>query len=328
MEPSSIPNSEPNADGPERAVSAPVKIVHITDAHASSLTATPYSALLGKRVLGYLSWHRKRRHQHSLAVLEQTTNALLATEPDLVVITGDLIHIGLRAEMQQMRAWLSALSQQTQVLLVPGNHDLYRQDSQASYAATWGDLPIFGSPANASGQSNREAEAALRPCWPVVVDLAGVRVIGLCSAYAAPWRKADGRIGDTQLAVLEQALRAAPDSRTVIALHHPVTPTGVSPRKSLQDAAALRDLLLDHQVSAVLHGHLHDNLEYQVGDTLCLCTAPASSTYATPTPQGSNNTTLASGAPGRPHEPSPAVFRTLDINAQDGSISTALHATT
>ena len=324
MEPSSIPNSEPNSDDRERAASAPIKLAHITDAHASSLTTTPFSALLGKRALGYLSWRRKRRHQHSLAVLEQTTKALLASEPDLVVITGDLIHIGLREEMLQMRAWLAALSEQTQVLLVPGNHDLYRQDSAASYAATLGDLPIFGSPV---ADPSQVPNASSPPRWPGVVDLAGVRVIGLCSAYAAPWSKADGRIGENQLAILEQALRAAPCGRTVIALHHPVTHTGVSPRKSLQDATALTALLREHKVSAVLHGHLHDNLEYRVGDTLCLCTAPASSTYADGPSQNSADTALASGAPGRPHEPSPAVFRTLDISGRDGSVSTSLHAT-
>ena len=226
-----------------------------------------------------------------------------------------------------MRPWLHELSQRTQVLLVPGNHDLYRRDSAASYASAWGDLPIFGSPlASHHGQA-----PGATPVWPVVADLADVRVIGLCSAYAAPWLKADGRIGKPQLAALEQALASAGNRQTVIALHHPVTRTGVRARKALGDAAALQALLLKYRVSAVLHGHLHDNLEYRLGETLCLCTAPAASSYQDDSHSSNNgaerhhNDALVAGAPGRPHRLLPATYRTLEFSADDGRLSTALH---
>jgi len=277
--------------------------------------------------LGYLSWWRKRRHQHDLAALTRTTDAVIASQPDLVVITGDLVHIGLHHEMMQLRPWLRELSQRTQVLLVPGNHDLYRRDSAASYASAWGDLPIFGSPlASHHGQA-----PGANPVWPVVADLADVRVIGLCSAYAAPWLKADGRIGKPQLAALERALASAGNRQTVIALHHPVTRTGVRSRKALGDAAALQALLQKYRVRAVLHGHLHDNLEYRLGETLCLCTAPAASSYKDERHTSNHGVeslqddALIAGAPGRPHRPLPATYRTLEFGAADGSLSTTLH---
>ena len=315
MELTSIPNSAGQADAHEHAPRQPIKLAHITDAHASDLAGIALPSLLGKRTLGYLSWRRKRRHQHSLAVLESITEELLKHQPDLIVITGDLIHIGLHTEMLQLRAWLTQLNDRSQVLLVPGNHDLYREDSHASYAAAWGDLPLFG--------------AAVGPTWPRVIDFAGVRVIGLCSAYAAPWQKADGRLGEQQLADLERTLEQAGARHTVVALHHPVTQQGVSKRKALVDADALTALLKKHAVSAVLHGHLHDNLEYRIGETLCLCTAPASSTYTENYAENQAATktsgSLTSGTPGRPHRPLPAMFRTLEFAGRESPPVTALH---
>jgi 3',5'-cyclic AMP phosphodiesterase CpdA len=265
-----------------------LRLAHLTDLHTASLAGVPPLSLIGKRALGYLSWRRKRRYRHLGSTLEKTVDAMLAERPDAVVITGDLIHIGLRSEMDQLRDFLKALSSQLPLLLVPGNHDLYHQDSLANLHQAWGDLPLFGT--------HRTNAAA--PQWPTVLDIANVRIIGLCSAYPAPLLRADGRLGETQLTALETLLASNPQRHCVIALHHPVGRGLTSRRKALRDAERLQQLLISYKVGVVLHGHLHHNLEYYIGGrdgTRCYCTAPASSC----------------------HDPVPASFRTLDYDSAE-----------
>lgn len=244
-------------------------IAHLTDPHTSSLSGVGAGALLGKRALGYLSWRRKRRYRHTQEMLEATTAAALAHNPDALVLTGDLVHVGLATELQQIRPWLAALAQQVPVLLVPGNHDLYAADSPAAWQAELGDLPVFGEP----------AEPGTR--WPRRLRVNNCQIIGLSSAYPAPFTRADGRLGQAQQQRLQQLLSSANDTEhTLLALHHPADSALCAERKSLLDAAGLQTLIAEHSVSALLHGHLHENIDYAVGATPCYCTASASSTHA------------------------------------------------
>lgn len=249
------------------------RIAHLTDPHTSSLADVGWRTLLGKRALGYLSWRRKRQYRHSQTMLEAATTAALAHQPDALVLTGDLLHIGLASEMQQMRGWLLALSQQLPVLLVPGNHDLYAADSPAAWARELGDLPVFGKP-NSDGQQ-----------WPRALRVNDVQIIGLASAYPAPLTRADGRLGQRQRDALEQQLQQAgkdqePVNHRLLALHHPADSALCAQRKSLLDAPQLQVLMARHEVAGLVHGHLHENIEYAVGATRCYCTASASSIHS------------------------------------------------
>lgn len=225
--------------------------------------------LLSKRALGYLSWRRKRRHRHTQEMLEATTAAALAEQPDALVLTGDLLHIGLRQEMRQIKPWLQRLTDTLPVLLVPGNHDYYSSDSMANWQTVLGGLPIFGTPCDPQHE------------WPRVLTVGSVQVIGLSTAYPAPLNKADGRLGEPQRARLSthlQATQSTDTQHTLIALHHPAEPALSKTRKSLLDAAALKTLL--PKASALVHGHLHENISYEVNGVPCFCTASASSVYA------------------------------------------------
>ena len=244
------------------------RIAHLTDPHTTSLSGTGVKSLLGKRALGYLSWRRKRQYRHTQQMLEAATAAALDHNPDAMVITGDLVHIGLRQEMLQIRPWLKALADRLPVLLVPGNHDYYSADSLVLWQDVLGDLPVFGDASSGSDD------------WPRVLNLGAVRVIGLCSAYPAPLTKADGQLGSTQRKLLGALLNEQnPTSaqHTLIALHHPAEPRLSDARKSLLDAGELRALL--PSATALVHGHLHENISYQVNGVACYCTASASSVY-------------------------------------------------
>lgn len=244
----------------------PFTLAHLSDTHTTDLSDVHASQLLGKRLLGYLSWRRRRRHEHSMRMLEASTAAALAQAPDVVVISGDLLHIGLAEEMRQIRAWLEALSAELPVFLVPGNHDLYRADSNAAWQRELGDLNIFGAPAG-------------EPPWPRVLSLPGARLIGLNSAYAAPLTQADGRLGADQLEALTTLLAAPCEDPTVLVVHHPADSSLCAARKALRDAPALAKLLAEYSPSLLLHGHLHKPLAYRVGPVPCFCAPSASSEH-------------------------------------------------
>ena len=250
------------------------RIAHLTDSHTTSLEGVTPRELLSKRLLGYISWRRKRRFRHTQAMLEAATQSALRHEPDALVLTGDLLHIGLAQEMREIRPWLTSLIDRLPVLLVPGNHDLYTADSYQHWQSELGDLPIFGDPVS------RDSE------WPRQLVVNDVRIIGLSSAYPAPLRRADGRLGESQRQCLSNTLGNARDQasdapqNTLLALHHPAETTLCAERKSLLDAAELKRIINDNSVTGLVHGHLHENLSYQVGTTPCYCTASASSTHA------------------------------------------------
>ncbi|MEO0421305.1 MAG: metallophosphoesterase [Pseudomonadota bacterium] len=244
----------------------PFTLAHLSDTHTTDLSGVRPAQLLGKRLLGYLSWRRRRRHEHSMRMLQASADAALAQAPDVMVISGDLLHIGLAEEMRQIRGWLEALSSEVPVFLVPGNHDFYRADSIPAWQRELGDLNVFGTPVGDAP-------------WPSVLELPGVRLIGLNSAYAAPLTQADGCLGAAQLDALRALLDAPCEAPTVLVVHHPADSSLCAARKALRDAPALAELLAEYSPTLLLHGHLHKPLAYRVGPVPCYCAPSASSEH-------------------------------------------------
>ena len=209
----------------------------------------PLSALAGKRWSGYLSWRRRRRFAHRRDVLDALTAAVLAEDPVQLLVTGDLVHIGLPGEIEAAASWLEGLGPPERVMLVPGNHDAYARDSWPAVAAAWG--PYLGGAAGHEG-------------FPVVrrLDLDGVDVhlVGASSAVPTPLFMASGGLGRAQLEAVADALDTADGLRCLL-LHHPPLPGMTSRRKGLRDAASLAAVLEQTGAELVLHGHVHRNVQ-------------------------------------------------------------------
>ncbi|MEQ8497304.1 MAG: metallophosphoesterase, partial [Gammaproteobacteria bacterium] len=239
-----------------------MRLVHLSDPHLSSLAAHGLHTLRGKRRLGYLSWLRRRRHQHRPEVLEALCEHVRAEQADVIAVTGDLTQLGLPDEIAAASAWLEGLAP-TPVVLVPGNHDLYRDDARVELAARW--------------SAQLRVPALDEQAFPSRLDVGPVSLFGLCSAHAAPFWSAGGRLGAAQLERLDAALAAARGRLRCVLIHHPPLPGQCSARKALGDASALAALLARHGVELVLHGHLHRNLaQLHRGRTRVLATASAS----------------------------------------------------
>ena len=67
--------------------------MQLSDLHLSSIQTPNPIRLLNKRILGYLSWLRKRRHTHQRWVVDLAIGEIHQLEVDHYAITGDLTHI-------------------------------------------------------------------------------------------------------------------------------------------------------------------------------------------------------------------------------------------
>jgi 3',5'-cyclic AMP phosphodiesterase CpdA len=226
------------------------RFAQISDPHLSDLSATRWRELASKRALGYLSWRRRRRHEHRPEMLEALRADLHAVAPGHTVITGDLTHIALPAEFLQARAWLEELGSADAVTVVPGNHDSYVRTPWADSLARWGE---YMSSDDRGAGSDRDA------MFPLLRVRGPLALIGLNSAVPSAPFMATGRLGKRQIERLAEILarvRASGLLRVLI-LHHPPVPGEEKWRKRLVDAPQLCALLARHPVDMVLHGHRH-----------------------------------------------------------------------
>src|SRR3972149_3354405 len=114
-----------------------MRLIHLTDPHLSSLAGQTFRALRGKRRSGYLSWTYKRQMIYRRETLALLTTAIRAEAADQLILTGDLIQIGLEQEIREVSSWLAELAPSQQVFFVPGNHDVYARDSWKALRHHW-----------------------------------------------------------------------------------------------------------------------------------------------------------------------------------------------
>ena len=248
-----------------------MRLVHLTDPHLSTLDGEKLLSLRGKRWSGYLSWRKNRRNHFLPAVLNNLVDAVRAENADQILLTGDLVHIGLGSEITQAAEWLTTLGSAGKVMLVPGNHDIYSKGSAEAVLQTWSDY-LF-QPAHGSETEQLTGQ------FPVVRKLGKLSLIGVSTGCVTPVFMATGKLGNEQLERLAELLQQAASEGQMVALliHHPPLPGMTIWRKALVDAAALEAVLKQYPPSLIFYGHLHYNRDQQWGDTRIYCTAAASS---------------------------------------------------
>ena len=229
-------------------------LAHLSDLHLSSLRGVRPRELMDKRILGYISWRHRRRREHRSDVLDALRADLHAERPDHIAVTGDLTHIGLPQEFREAADWLAKLGPAQDVTVVPGNHDAYVREPWQRTFAQWSAY-MASDDARASTDGESEHAAAF-PSLRVRRDVA---LIGLSTALPSAPFLATGRLGERQLARLEQLLAQTGEAGLfrIVLLHHPPGRHTVRWRKSLRDGAALRDILARQGAELTLHGHAH-----------------------------------------------------------------------
>lgn len=230
------------------------RFAHLTDLHLPPPTFPKARELLGKRLLGHLSWRRTRRFRHHLAALEALVADCRRQACDATVVTGDAINIALPSEFAAARKWLNDNLDSSRTLFAPGNHDAY---VGVPWAEGIGRFAPFMEGVRYDDLAPRApADAA---DFPYVRTVGAIRFIVLNSARPTAPTLASGRLGEAQIARLRRELAdaAAAGLCRVVALHHPAEKGLVSRRKGLDDGPALRAAFSELGVELVVHGHAH-----------------------------------------------------------------------
>lgn len=215
---------------------------HLSDPHLPLPKAEPVQ-LLNKRVLGWQSWHRRRKYIHRPDVLQALVSDIAQAEPDCIAVTGDIANISLPREFLCGRSWLETLGTPEKVMVIPGNHDAYVTMRWDEGLTHW--MPYM---------QGDKAEL-----FPSVRVRGEVALIGLSTAVPVPWFMASGRLGDEQLTALGDILEdlRKRDLFRLVMLHHPPAYARGGWRKALRDSSSLKALLKKTGAELVLHGHDH-----------------------------------------------------------------------
>ena len=167
----------------------------------------------------------------------------LDPQPDLIVMTGDLVDLGRPEEYDWLRALLAPLEQP--IVVVPGNHD-EREAMRAAFAGD-GYLP----------------ERSFLNF--VIEDRFPLRLIGLDTLVPG---QGGGELCAQRLDWLENALSRAPGRPTLILMHHPPFATGIGHMDDigLRGRVEFERIVARHpQIEAILCGHLHRHIQTLVG---------------------------------------------------------------
>ncbi|MEO1199216.1 MAG: metallophosphoesterase [Pseudomonadota bacterium] len=258
-----------------------MRIAHLTDVHLGPFARPPLPELLSKRALGYANWQRKRKRIHQAAILERIVTDLKRHEPDLIAVTGDLVNVAASTEWHAARRFLEHLGPPGRVFLVPGNHDVYVSSAVDAVRKIWGDYLIGDgdrrNPLAPAGLANDPHRG-----FPWLALRGDVALIGCSSAVATRAFMATGRLGSGQIERLRNTLieTGAKGLCRIVLIHHPPLTRLGRPRRALDDAEALTDVLTKAGAEAILYGHNHtatlDWIEHASGRAAVIGTASAS----------------------------------------------------
>jgi Icc protein len=198
---------------------------------------------------------------------------------DHLVVTGDLTFSAEPREFERAAEMLKAFASAGKLTVVPGNHDVWTEES----VETGRFLRAVGP----DGRGMRRAQAS----YPQVVPLGDEAVlVALDSArYGDEPFDTPGRLGSEQIrAARELAREHSKQGRAIVlAFHHHVVlpPERVSSdaavaRMPLADADQVVRLVAEVPIAAVLHGHRHTafrvDLPGAAGPTPVLCSGSGS----------------------------------------------------
>ena len=213
---------------------------------------------MNKRWTGAVNLALNRARHYRVDIFERLLDAVLATEPDHSICTGDLVNLALQSEFDKVRGLLGDRFESDALTLVPGNHDYYVKEaiveglfetSFASYLPKDVDLDIPKS-----------------QTYPITRTLPGIFLLGLNTAVETPVFMANGRIDPGQLSAMKRGFRSeeARSRFRILLLHHPLLP---EPNRRLDAArrldnadeliTALQELGTDGP-QLVVHGHNHE----------------------------------------------------------------------
>lgn len=191
------------------------------------------------------------------AMLRRCVDELLKLkpQPDLILLTGDLVDLGRPEEYDHLKSILSPLRQR--IIAIPGNHD--ERNAMRDAFASGGYLP----------QTGRFLQFAIDGEYPL-------RVIGLDTLIPG---QGGGELCAERLNWFDEALRDNPTAPTLVLMHHPPFVTGIGhmDKIGLKGRDEFTAIVARHpQIQLILCGHLHRVIRADIGGRPALtCPSPA-----------------------------------------------------
>ena len=153
-------------------------LAHFSDVHLPPVFGSQWQYWNAKRVLGYLNWIRKRRRVHQGEIADKLLADAAALRVGHIVITGDLINLGLPPEYEAALDWLKSIGPPEDVTVIPGNHDIYSSLHGDPGVARWAEYM--------GGENDTLA-------FPFVRRVGPIALVGLNSAVETPPFVASGQ---------------------------------------------------------------------------------------------------------------------------------------
>jgi 3',5'-cyclic AMP phosphodiesterase CpdA len=215
------------------------RLAHISDPHLGPLPPIAWQQLMSKRITGYVNWQRHRGKVMASPVLTHVISDLKAQQADHLAITGDLVNLGLDAEIANARAWLDILGTPPDVSV-----------ALAKACKSW--APFM------TGDELPKALTAAS-IFPFVRVRGNVAIIGVSSAIATIPFVARGELRPGQAKRLAILLSACGEQGLfrVILIHHPPVRGAAAMHKRLFGIGLFQGVLAKHGAELVLHGHTH-----------------------------------------------------------------------
>jgi 3',5'-cyclic AMP phosphodiesterase CpdA len=169
---------------------------------------------------------------------------------DHLAVTGDLVNLGLDAEVENARLWLEAIGAPSDISAIPGNHDAYVPGALANACKSW--LPYM------SGDAAPKS-AAPQDMFPYLRVRRQVAIIGVSSAIATSPFLARGAFSSDQAGKLAQILDDCGRRGLfrVILIHHPPVRGAAPLQKRLFGIGLFQRTVAECGAELVLHGHTH-----------------------------------------------------------------------
>ena len=229
-------------------------LVQLTDVHLGPLPAFLPRHWNVKRLFGYVNFRTTRRDFHEAVLANAVTADAVRQCASHIVVTGDLVNLGMPEEFEQALAWLETVGTPGDVTVIPGNHDVYTRLRSDPGIERWRP---YMSP---RGEEDRVAGVAVphETGFPFVRTIGRFALIGLNSAVYMPPGVPAGRLGDAQIERFVEIATALAVSgfMRIVLVHHPPLPEH-GQRRGLRDAGAFEDALIRAGAEIVLHGHNH-----------------------------------------------------------------------
>jgi 3',5'-cyclic AMP phosphodiesterase CpdA len=182
---------------------------------------------------------------------------------DVVAISGDVTQRSRAGEFQRARGFIKKAEMASQVIVVPGNHDV-----------AWWLAPLgLGDPLKMYEKYRMYISPDLEP----VLRIAGATLVGLNTSqgvnrHTLTWNVRDiSIIGHLSRAQIERARREFESSRTgdarIIIMHHNPVKGELSQRHGLKNTQRILGVFAEMDVDLVLCGHDHQEAVHYIEHT-------------------------------------------------------------